>query len=176
MIGLGLGSCQEPSDLASMSPPPVSGAFRDACAQFATGVTIATVLAPDASAHGLTVSSFTSVSLDPPLVLFCVDHGSTVLPYFLESKHVAVNVLSQDQRDLSVAFSVKPEGRFEGVRWRGGPHGSPLIDDSLAQFECRVERIVEAGDHAIVIAEAVFAASNPGQPLLYFNRGYRLLE
>jgi flavin reductase (DIM6/NTAB) family NADH-FMN oxidoreductase RutF len=150
-------------------------AFRDACAQFATGVTIATVLAPDESPHGLTVSSFTSVSIHPPLILICIDYACTILTHFRQNPFFAVNILSEKQRALSVIFSVKPEGRFEGVRWYPGAEGSPLIADSLAHFECRTERILEAGDHAVLIAGVMRIQTFPGEPLLYFNRSYRSL-
>lgn len=159
----------------SMKQSIHADAFRNACTQFATGVAIATVLAPDGSPHGLTVSSFTSVSLSPPLILICVDRECGIWPRFRDAPFFALNVLSEAQRNLSVIFSVQPEGRFDGVSWRPGTDGPPLIHDALAQFECRTERIVEAGDHAIVIGEAQRVASNPGQPLLYFNRGYRSL-
>jgi flavin reductase (DIM6/NTAB) family NADH-FMN oxidoreductase RutF len=151
-------------------------AFRDACARFATGVAIATVQAPDSSPHGLTVSSFTSVSLSPPLVLVCIDRECTILTYFRENPYFAVNILSDDQRDLSVAFSVKPEGRFAGVSWSPGTHGQPLIHNTLAQFECRQINMVRAGDHDVLIGEALRVASFPGEPLVYFDRNYRSLR
>ena len=175
MIGLGLHICQEQPLPVFMTSPLPAGDFRDASTQFATGVAIATVLAPDGSPHGLTVSSFTSVSLDPPLVLICIDRNCNILPYFQSAEFFAINILSEDQRQLSVTFSVKPEGRFEGVAWYPGSSGSPLLHDALAEFECRVHQIVEAGDHAILIGRALRVATNPGQPLLYFNRGYRAL-
>lgn len=150
--------------------------FRDACARFATGVAIVTVLAPDGSPHGLTVSSFTSVSLAPPLVLVCIDQNCTVLPHFLESRFFAVNVLSDEQRELSVTFSVKPEGRFEGVSWEQGLDGQPLLHNSLAHFECRRVHVVKAGDHEIVIGEALRVHSLPGEPLLYFDRNYHTIR
>ena len=158
-----------------MTFPLPAEAFRDACTQFATGVAVATVLAPDGSPHGLTVSSFTSVSLDPPLVSICIDHDCSILPYFESAEFFAINVLSEDQRALSVTFSVKPEGRFEDVSWYPGLSGIPLLHDVLVEFECRVHKIVEAGDHDILIGQTLRVATNPGQPLLYFNRAYRSL-
>src|SRR5689334_3189678 len=87
--------------------------FRNALARFATGVAVATVRAADGTPHGITVSSFTSVSMEPPLVLICVDYACTFLEHFRACKNFAINVLSESQRGLSVIFSEKPEGRFE---------------------------------------------------------------
>ena len=150
--------------------------FRRACAQFATGISIATVRAQDGTPHGLTVSSFTSVSINPPLILICIDYGCPFLTHFRLSTHFAVNILSEEQRHLSVVFAEKPEGRFEGVDWSPGRTGAPLMSGCLATLECRVTSIIEAGDHAIFLAEAEHASSRDGKPLLYFNRDYRELR
>lgn len=154
-------------------------AFRAACAQFATGVAIATVRAVDGTPHGLTVSSFTSVSVNPPLILICVDHGCTILPHFRENRQFGVNILAENQQELSVIFSAWPEGRFEAVEWTSGQSGCPLFPGTLAHLECGVESFVEAGDHTIVIGRVLSVYVNseipPGRPLLYFNRSYRSL-
>jgi flavin reductase (DIM6/NTAB) family NADH-FMN oxidoreductase RutF len=149
--------------------------FRTACAQFATGITIATVMAPDGIPHGLTVSSFTSVSIDPPLILLCISYGCAPVHHFNQNSYFGINVLSDEQRNLSVIFSVKPEGRFDGVSWHTGAYGAPLIQGCLAHFECLTDRLIDAGDHRIVVGQVLRVESNPGQPLLYFNRSYRLL-
>ena len=151
-------------------------AFRAACAQFATGVAVATVLAPDGSPHGLTISSFTSVSLEPPLILICIDYTCSILDHFRLNPYFAVNILSEAQQELSIAFSIKPEGRFEDVAWTPGPDGSPRIAGTLAYIECKIEQIHEVGDHAILIGRARSAASLSGTPLVYFNRSYRTLR
>jgi len=150
-------------------------AFREACAKFATGVAVATVLAPDGTPHGLTVSSFTAVSIDPQLILVCIDYACPFLTYFRASTHFGVNVLAESQRELSVIFAEKPEGRFDGVEWSSTASGVPLLRNCLANLECRVSSIIEAGDHAIFLAEVVEAESRDGQPLLYYNRDYRSL-
>ena len=150
--------------------------FRDACTHFASGVTIATVQAPDGSLHGLTVSSFTSVSMEPPLILICIGHGCPFLSYFRSSTHFGVNVLEESQRDLSVTFAEKEEGRFEGVDWHPGTTGVPLLAGCVATFECQVMSILEAGDHAIFLAEVLHAASHGGRPLLYYHRQYGALR
>jgi len=150
--------------------------FREACAKFATGVAVATVLAPDGTPHGLTVSSFTAVSIEPPLILVCIDYACAFLAHFRASTHFGVNVLAETQRELSVIFAEKPEARFEGVEWYRSASGVPLLQNCLTNLECRVWSIVEAGDHAVFLAEVVEAESRGGQPLLYFNRGYRSLK
>jgi len=150
--------------------------FRDACSRFATGVAIATVTGPSGAPHGLTVSAYTSLSLAPALLLVCIDRASSILPIFRESPHFAINVLTETQRDLSVAFSVKPEGRFDGVAWAPGRHGQPLLKNILAHFECGRVQIVTAGDHDILIGEVLDAQAFEGRPLIYFHRNYRSLR
>ena len=123
----------------------------------------------------MTVSSFTSVSIEPPLVLVCIDFRSSVHPHFRSNTHFAVNVLHESQQELSVRFSDVPSGRFDGIDWRAGTAGAPLISGALAIFECQVKDTVEAGDHAILIGEVIRAESHEGKPLLYFHRSYRSL-
>lgn len=161
-----------PSAATSVSP----ATFRDACALFATGVAIACVSDPDGNPHGLTINSFTGVSLAPPLILICIEGSSKLLQYFRISQFFAVSVLNRTQEYLSVAFAVKPERRFEGVPWRAGQSGAPLIDYALASIECRATSVIEAGDHAVIFGEVVQASLSPGEPLVYYNRNYRTLS
>ena len=149
--------------------------FRDACSLFATGITVATVRALDGSLHGLTVSSFTPVSIEPPLILVCLDHGCPFLQYFRACSYFAVNVLTESQRYISVAFACQEEGRFEVAEWDQSANGVPLLRGAAANFECQLGAVIDAGDHAIFLGEVVSASSEPGQPLLYFNREYRSL-
>ena len=137
---------------------------------------MATVRAGDGTPHGLTVSSFTSVSMEPPLILICIDYACTFISHFRTCTHFAVNVLAEAQRDLAVIFAEKPEGRFEGVDWYTNQTGAPLLRDCLATLECRVASVIEAGDHAIFVGDVLAAESHGGQPLLYFNRDYRTLQ
>ena len=123
----------------------------------------------------MTVSSFTSVSLEPPLVLVCIDFRSSVHPHFRSNAHFAVNVLHEDQTELSVRFADLPDDRFQGIDWYSGTTGAPLLRGALAIFECAVKNTVEAGDHAILIGEVIRTESREGKPLLYFNRNYRSL-
>lgn len=124
----------------------------------------------------MTVSSFTPVSIEPPLILVCIDHGCTFLHHFRACSYFAVNVLAESQRDISVTFACKDEGRFEGVQWSESPKGVPLLQGSLATFECQLAAVIEAGDHAIFLGEVVNAEYQGGNPLLYFNREYRALR
>jgi flavin reductase (DIM6/NTAB) family NADH-FMN oxidoreductase RutF len=147
--------------------------FRRTCAKFATGIAIATVMSPGGQPMGITVNSFTSVSCAPPLVLVCIDYKSSILPYFRQSAFYGINVLTQDQRDLSVRFSQSELDKFETVDWRSGASGVPLLTGVLAAMECRVTQAVEAGDHTIFLAEVVAAHCRDGKPLIYFNSEYR---
>jgi flavin reductase (DIM6/NTAB) family NADH-FMN oxidoreductase RutF len=136
---------------------------------------VATVRAADGAPHGLTISSFTSVSISPPLILICIDFASQAVDHFRRGPYFAVNILTDSQRDLSVTFAEKPEGRFDGVAWQPGETGAPLLKGALAALECRVERVLDAGDHAVVFGEVVRVECREGRPLLYFNREYRVL-
>src|SRR5580704_13841300 len=119
-------------------PAPVSSEeFRRACGRFPTGVTIATVLDADGQPHGLTVSSFTSVSLEPPLVSICLGHAVSLIDTFRAAKFFGINVLADDQQSLSERFARKGYDRFEGVVWTPGETGVPLIAGSLAGIECQ---------------------------------------
>jgi flavin reductase (DIM6/NTAB) family NADH-FMN oxidoreductase RutF len=150
--------------------------FRRGCAKFATGITVVTVIDRAGAPHGLTVNSFTSVSLAPPLVLVAIDHASNVLPIFRAASHYGISVLSSDQQALSVRFARKGQDRFDGVAWRAGETGVPLIPDALAHFECLVRNVVEAGDHAVFVGEVERVEYREGKPLLYFDSSYRVLE
>ncbi len=151
---------------------PTRSEFRVACSRFATGVAIVSLRAADGSPHGLTVNSFTSVSCHPPLILVCIDARCTVLPHFRVGGCFAVNVLSEHQRDYSVRFSECMDARFEGVRWEPGATGAPLIHGCLAWLEARVERMIEAGDHIIVLGAVERAEAFEGRPLVYHNSRY----
>jgi flavin reductase (DIM6/NTAB) family NADH-FMN oxidoreductase RutF len=155
---------------------PDSGDFRRCCSRFATGITIASVLDAEGQPHGLTVNSFTSVSLEPPLVLICIDYASNVLPMFRAASHFGVNILNAGQQELSARFATRGMDRFDGVPWTAGDTGVPLIPGALAHFECAVRNVVEAGDHAVFLAEAVrVALGEQDVPLVYFDSRYRLL-
>jgi flavin reductase (DIM6/NTAB) family NADH-FMN oxidoreductase RutF len=150
--------------------------FRKACGRFATGIAIATVSGSDGTPFGLTVNSFTSVSCCPPLVLICVDYRCSLLPAFRSSNWYGINILEDCQQELSVRFSQRQPDRFEGLDWYRSPAGVPLFRSALASLECCVTQTVEAGDHAILIAEVTRAEWRDGEPLLYFGSAYRALD
>ena len=150
--------------------------YRRTCAQFATGVTVVTTVDTGGHPHGLTVNSFSSVSLDPPLVLVSIDLRNAILGHFITSSCFAINVLGEDQEELSRRFSSTAENRFLGLEWTANASGVPLLSGVLAQLECAVVQTFEAGDHTVLIGEVRRARCEAGQPLVFFNSGYRQLK
>ena len=149
--------------------------FRGACSRYATGITILTVVDTQGAPRGMTANSFTSVSLDPPLVLACVDHSAAILAHFRSSGFMGINVLNETQRHLSMHFARAGEDRFGEVEWYAGRTGVPLLPDALATLECSIVNAVDAGDHDILIGEVLQAGFREGKPLLYFDRAYRAI-
>jgi len=149
--------------------------YRRVLGYFPTGVTVIATHHED-RAVGLAVGSFFSVSLDPPLVGFCVGHQSSSLPTIEASGHFVVNVLADTQADICSIFAGKSDDKFQGVDWDPGPgHGSPRIAGSLAHIDCSLEQSIDAGDHKIVIGRvhALDVAADPDAgPLLFFKGGY----
>jgi flavin reductase (DIM6/NTAB) family NADH-FMN oxidoreductase RutF len=139
---------------------------------FASGVTIVTTRDPDGAPRGFTASGFTSLSLDPRLLLICVDNRSATLAAIEACGAFVVNILGEAQRELAQRFASRVEDKFAGVAWHPGDTGSPVLEQTLAHAECRVFRLVEGGDHTIVIGEVVAAAAEDAVPLLYFRGRY----
>ena len=150
--------------------------YRKVCAQFTTGITVVTVVDGHGHPHGMTVNSFSSVSLDPPLVLVSIDLRHSILGHFLSASAFAVNVLAEGQDALSHRFSNVSERRFDGVAWHASELGMPLLDGVLAHLECTVARTFEAGDHTVLIGEVRRASYTEGKPLVYFDSVYRTLN
>ena len=160
-----------------MRPAPVSSEeFRRVCGRFATGVTVATIIDAEGQPHGLTVSSFTSVSLAPPLVSICLGHAVSLMDLFRASNSFGINILAEDQRLLSERFARKGQDRFQGVAWIPGDTGVPLIDGALAAIECQVEQRIPVGDHDIFVGRTVATHVSDGAPLVHFSGGYRKLH
>lgn len=145
-------------------------AYRDALGCFATGVTVVTACGPDGRRVGLTASSFNSVSLDPPLVLWSLDKSATSLPVFKAASHYAVNVLAADQTGLSQHFARTLDDKFNGVPYRDGVAGAPLLQGCVAWFECRNAMTYEGGDHLIFVGE-VERFDRDDRPALLFHGG-----
>ncbi|RWE50815.1 MAG: alpha/beta fold hydrolase [Mesorhizobium sp.] len=167
-----LGEGVEPGDGAAVGDGFDSGEFRRALGSFLTGVTIVTTIGPEGEPRGFTANSFTSVSLDPPLVLVCVAHKALGHPVFATSKSFAINVLSEDQKAASGIFASKAADKFASVVWQPGQTGSPVLDGSVAFFDCDLERLVEAGDHSILIGRVRAFQQNSAQPLGYCRGAY----
>jgi flavin reductase (DIM6/NTAB) family NADH-FMN oxidoreductase RutF len=154
--------------------------FRKALGCFATGVTVITVARPAGEVHGMTANAFCSVSLEPPLVLVCVDHGSDTHPLLRAARRFGVSVLRQDQQEIARYFAAaekSPEvAERLAIRYRIARSGTPLLDPALAQLDCALLAAHEAGDHTIFIGEVKEAAVAPAAPLLFFAGGYRDLK
>lgn len=156
----------------SSSDPADTFALRAAFSAFMTGVTIVTALDEDGAPRGFTANSFTSVSLTPPLILFCISKASLSLDLFLKTPAFAVNILSDRQRDLSARFAAPVENRFADVDWTAGPAGSPVLNGVSGWFDCELRNTVEAGDHHIVIGEVIGFDHNRKEALGYSRGDY----
>lgn len=144
--------------------------LRDAFGTFMTGVTVVTTHDAEGRPLGFTANSFSSVSLDPPLLLVSISKASRNYASFEAAGRFAVNILSEGQREVSNTFARPVEDRFGTVTWRPGPHGSPVLDGVCAWFDCSLDRLVEAGDHAILIGR-VQAFESGSRPGLGYHRG-----
>jgi len=149
--------------------------FRRGLGQFASGVTVVTTRDAAGGPRGLTVSSFCSVSLHPPLVLVCLDRRSDVNEGLRDSRHFAVSVLSDEQEDVSRRFASPGRGKLEGFAFLEGRHGLPLVPGALAHVQCAVRSQHEEGDHLVWVGEVVALAVHPGRPLLYHAGAYHAL-
>jgi 4-hydroxyphenylacetate 3-hydroxylase, reductase component len=144
--------------------------LRDALGRFATGITVITTMGPGGKPEGLTANSFSALSLDPPLILWCLTKAAPSCPAFSNCSHFAINILRDDQRELSNRFAKSAEDKFADMEWVPGLGGAPLLQNTLAQFECRNENRYEGGDHMIFIGAVEQLNHWEGDPLL-FNAG-----
>ena len=150
--------------------------FRKVLGHFATGVTVVTMRQASGEPWGFTVSAFSSVSLEPPLVLVCVGKESTSFEPMEQASHFAVNFLTENQEEISRRFASKTPDRFSGVAYSEGAHGTPLITGCLGFVECKKVASHIHGDHAIVVGEVLEAKAEGGKPLLYYRGSYARLE
>jgi flavin reductase (DIM6/NTAB) family NADH-FMN oxidoreductase RutF len=144
--------------------------FRTALSQFATGVTVITTRLADGTFFGLTASSFNSVSLNPPLVLWSLDQGASSLPLFTGNSHYVINVLAGDQAELAARFSRRIENRFEGIEFDLSHTGLPILKGVAAWFECHNRSRYPEGDHVIFVGEVERCDVLP-RPALVFHAG-----
>lgn len=162
------------------APTLTSADFRRALGAFATGVTVVTAEREAGQVHGMTANSFTSVSLDPFLILVCVDHRARLLKYLKEKGRFGVSVLRETQQAWSEYFarldtSPETEERL-GIRFLWTPSGIPLVEDTLLQLACTVAAFHTAGDHTIVVGEVECAYMDSGKPLLFYRGAYRSFD
>lgn len=146
--------------------------FREALGAFATGVTIVTTRDAGGEPVGVTASSFNSVSLDPPLVLWSLARSARSSEAFGRSGHFAIHVLAAGQQALSDRFARSGEDKFAGLDWREGALGSPLLEDCAARFECRTLHQYEGGDHVIMVGEVEAFQREEAEPLLFHSGRY----
>ncbi len=151
-------------------------AFRAVLGRFATGVTIVTATDAEGRDHGMTVSAFGSVSLEPPLILVCIERTASMHALLLETAYFAVNILSSRQEELARRFAETGAQRFTGVGYTHGERNIPILNDVLAHIECRRVAQHESGDHTILIGETEAVVVREGKPLLYYRGGFAQLE
>jgi flavin reductase (DIM6/NTAB) family NADH-FMN oxidoreductase RutF len=155
-------------------------AWRNAMGKFATGITVVTTTDAGGKPQGMTVNAFTSLSLEPPMLLVCLDNKSSTLTHILESRKFCVHFLSEEQEDVSRAFARKGEAdKFEGFPYFAGETGVPVLEGCLAYVECGLRKAVEGGDHQILLGDGLrlVVPSSEAGPLLFFGGKYgRLAE
>lgn len=150
--------------------------YRQVLGHFATGVTVVTA-ADAGEPAGLAVNSFTSVSLDPPLVAFCVSHTSATWERIRAVGTFCVNILNENQEHLARIFATRDPHKFKGIGWQPAPSGAPILADALAWVDCTVEAVHPAGDHSIVVGRVHgLDVSREGQPLVFYRGGYGRFE
>ena len=153
--------------------------FRDALGAFPSGVTIVSTTDAEGRHWGFTASSFSSVSMDPPLVLVCIANTADSHPAFVQAKRYAINILSQSQADVAMHFARKGVDKFEAHEFHYGDPDAPqppVLPGAMASLICTAHDIYEAGDHTVLIGKVEAVERNDAKPLVYFDRGFRNLE
>lgn len=146
--------------------------MRRAFGTFVTGVTVVTTAERDGTPRGFTANSFTSVSLDPPLVLVCLARKASSYGAFMEAEAFCVNILSETQRKIASIFASKSDDKFAGIEWRSARTGAPVLADISAWLDCRMHQRIEAGDHVILVGEVGDFAATSATPLGYYSGGF----
>jgi flavin reductase (DIM6/NTAB) family NADH-FMN oxidoreductase RutF len=161
------------SELPATSPSIDAARYRQVLGHFPTGVTVISAAGADGPA-GLCVGSFSSVSLDPPLVAFFAGAQSSSWPRIEAAGHYCVNILAEDQEDVARVFAGKADDKFAGIGWRPAPAtGAPVLNGVLAWIDCRIETVHEAGDHWIVVGRVLdLEIGHEGGPLVFFRGGF----
>lgn len=151
-------------------------ALRQCLGKFATGVTVATCTDAGGNPCGITANSFSSVSLEPPLILWNIAKVSNSIDAYMNAEHFAINVLSSEQQALAAHFAGSDHTVFNDVEYTLSDDGAPLLHDTLAVFECRTHQIHDCGDHYIVIGEVTAFRSTEARPLLFYGGSYRGIQ
>ena len=147
--------------------------FKNAMARFPSGVTVATTHEPDGTPTGFTATAFSSLSLDPPLVLVCLEKKAGCYPAFMAAKQFAISILASEQGDLAWKFASRGADKFAGTPVElGTVTGMPLIAGASVQLECQMHGLLEGGDHTIIVGEVVRAVSSDTAPMLHYNRKF----
>ena len=146
--------------------------LRNILGHFITGVTVITTKDADGKPFGLTANAFSSLSLDPPLILICVDKKVDCYACFEQSKVFVVNFLHEEQEHLSKQFATKGIEKFAGLEVRYGRSGAPILEGAIGYIECKLAHIYEGGDHTIYVGEVLHAAASGERPLLFFKGKY----
>ncbi|HEX9160786.1 MAG TPA: flavin reductase family protein [Thermoanaerobaculia bacterium] len=155
---------------------PVDDAqFKMAMSHFASGVTVVTT-EHEGKPYGLTVASFASLSLHPPLVLVCIERGVKSHDVIAAAQKFGISILAAEQGDVSNRFATKLDDKFEGIATQRGETGVPLIDGALCTIECRVDNQLAGGDHSIFVGAVIAVHAREGAPLLYFRSAYRQIS
>lgn len=150
--------------------------FRAALGRFPSGVTVLTTKGADGSDQGMTVSAFCSVSLEPPLILVCIEKSASVYAALTSAPGFTINILSARQEQVARRFSIVDIDRFEGVGFTRSSNGYAILDDVLGLIECRRFTLYDGGDHTIILGEVEATRVESGAPLLYYRGGYAQLE
>lgn len=161
-----------------MTKPREYRSLRDAFGQFATGVTVVTTVDQHKHPIGITANSFASVSLDPPLVSWCVDKSSTRFQEFAEAEFFSINVLTAEQRAISDLFAMRSWDKtvFDDLEWFEGHHGVPQIPNVSARFDCKTQYLYEGGDHLIIVGSVLDHDCDAQSPLLFSQGEYQTLK
>lgn len=146
--------------------------FKEAMSHFASGVTVVTT-EHDGTPYGMTVASFASLSLHPPLVLVCIEKAVKTHDAIRGAGLFGVSILSREQADVSGRFASKSDDKFAGIAIRRGEHGLPLIEGAICTLECRVQEQLPGGDHTIFVGEVLDSQTSDGAPLVYYRSAYR---
>lgn len=163
------------SESSSLDPENASFAFRACLGQFATGVTVVTCSGADRHPCGITANSFSSVSLEPPLVLWNIAKSANSLQAYLAAKYFAIHVLAEHQNDLAIHFAKTDHTLFNDIEFSRSDEGVPLLPGCMAVFECSTHEVHDGGDHHIIVGRVEHFSWERAEPLLFFSGAYRHL-